>query len=142
MAIGIVGEDSRRSYRLYSLHEPSERFHPSGRLLLRIALQYLSDQRGALIRMSWSWQRSRFALGKAWSLLVSELQSRSKWKAGLPDPTLKDLLVAWEKLLEFGWCRFGVNTYCVVDRVVVPLWSTKGQGEIVRLKADVEENVS
>jgi hypothetical protein len=85
------------------------------------ALQYLSDQRGALIRMSWSWQRSRFALGKGWSLLVSEFRSRSKWKAGLPDSTFGELLVAWEKLLEFGWCRSGANTYCVVDRVVVPL---------------------
>jgi hypothetical protein len=85
------------------------------------ALQYLSDQRGALVRMSWSWQRSRFAIGKAWSLLVSEFHSRSKWNCGLPDSTFQELLAAWEKLLELGWCRFGMHTYCVVDRVVRPL---------------------
>jgi hypothetical protein len=85
------------------------------------ALQYLSDQRGALIRMSWSWKRSRFAIGKAWSLLIREFVSRTKHVGGLPDSTFPELLVAWEKLLEFGWCRFGVYTYCVVDRVVRPL---------------------
>jgi hypothetical protein len=85
------------------------------------ALQYLSDQHGALVRMSWSWKRSRFAIGKAWSLLVREFLSRAKHACGLPDSKFPELLVAWEKLLEFGWCRFGVNTYCVVDRVVRPL---------------------
>lgn len=42
------------------------------------AVQCLSDQRGALKRISWSWRRSRFALGKTWSFMVKQFRLRSK----------------------------------------------------------------
>ena len=42
------------------------------------AVQYLSDQRSALKRISWSWKRSRFALGKTWSFMVKQFRLRSK----------------------------------------------------------------
>jgi hypothetical protein len=77
------------------------------------ALQYLSDQRGALKRISWSWKRSRFALEKTWSFMAKQFRLRSKestWcgvNPGLVDVTFQDLLIAWEKLLEHGWCVLG-----------------------------------
>jgi hypothetical protein len=76
-------------------------------------LQYLSDQRGALKRISWSWRRSRFAIGKAWAFMVKAYRSRSKFSiwcgvsSDVVDVTFSDLLVAWEELLERESCMLG-----------------------------------
>ena len=92
------------------------------------ALQYLSDQRGALKRISWSWKRSRFALGKTWSFMVKQFRLRSKessWcgvNPGLVEVTFQDLLAAWEKLLERGWCVLGSTLFCVEGREVKELF--------------------
>jgi len=92
------------------------------------ALQYLSDQRGALVRMSWSWKRSRFAIGKAWAFMIREFRKRSRestWcgtNPGLVDVSFADLLVAWEKLLSRGWCLLGETIFCVQKRNIIELF--------------------
>jgi hypothetical protein len=91
------------------------------------ATQYLSGQ-SALKRISWSWKRSRFALGKTWSFMVKQFRLRSKessWcgvNPGLTDVTFQDLLVAWEKLLGHGWCILGSTLFCVQGREVKELF--------------------
>jgi|GEM_PF-4976936 len=92
------------------------------------ALQYLSDQRGALVRMSWSWKRSRFAIGKAWAFMLKAYKARSKFSTwcgvnpGLVDVTFPDLLVAWEELLSEGTTVFGEKLFSVRDREIVDLF--------------------
>jgi hypothetical protein len=92
------------------------------------ALQYLSDQRGALKRISWSWKRSRFALGKTWSFMVKQFKARSKYSSwcgvnsGLVEVSFQDLLVAWEDLLSRGWCVLGSTLFSVEGREVKELF--------------------
>jgi hypothetical protein len=88
---------------------------------------YLSGQ-SALKRISWSWKRSRFALGKTWSFMVKQFRLRSKestWCGVNPvlvDVTFQDLIVAWEKLLEHGWCVLGSTLFGVEGREVKELF--------------------
>lgn len=92
------------------------------------ALQYLSDQRGALKRISWSWRRSRFAIGKAWAFMVKAYRSRSKFStwcgvsSDLVDVSFSDLLVAWEELLEHESCMLGSTLFGIKDREVKELF--------------------
>lgn len=92
------------------------------------ALQYLADQRGALVRMSWSWKRARFAIGKTWAFMVKQFRLRSQestWcgvNPGLVDVTFADLLVSWEELLSRGWCILGETLFCVQGREVKELF--------------------
>jgi hypothetical protein len=92
------------------------------------ALQYLADQGDALIRMSWSWKRSRFALGKTWIFMVKEFRRRNRestWcgvNPGVVELTFADLLVAWEELLSRGWCILGEALFSVHEREVKQLF--------------------
>src|SRR5262245_15143600 len=93
------------------------------------ALQYLSDQRGALRRVSWSWRRSRFAIGKGWTFMkrafrfvrYNDNQAR-KCDGGVGEVTFQDLLVAWEELLSVGSCILGSVLFAVEDREVRELF--------------------
>ncbi len=92
------------------------------------ALQYLSDQRGALRRVSWSWRRSRFAIGKGWNFMKRAFRfvrynanQVRKGDSTVSEVTFQDLLIAWGRdcfegvyvvsrgskfMLEFCfWCR-------------------------------------
>lgn len=92
------------------------------------ALQYLADQRGALVRMSWSWKRSKFALGKAWAFMLKAYRARSTfatWTGTNPggvEVSFQDLLHAWEELLTDGCCVLGETLFIVRDREVVELF--------------------
>ena len=92
------------------------------------AVQYLSDQRGALVRMSWSWKRSRFAIGKAWKFMCRALWQINRhrqacdWRHPQPDLPFSDLLIAWENLLDRGWCVLGSTLFVSKDRQVVELF--------------------
>jgi hypothetical protein len=99
-----------------------------GRVGRYFALQYLADQRGALVRISWSWKRSRFAIGKAWAFMVKAYRARSKfatWSGvnpGLVDVTFDDLLVAWQELLSEGTTVLGETLFSVRNREIVELF--------------------
>ncbi len=93
------------------------------------ALQYLADQRGALVRMSWSWRRSKFAIGKAWAFMVKVFRRgkriRVSWTESeepFRDTTFPELLAAWEELLVDGVCVFGQKLFAVHERQVVELF--------------------
>ena len=93
------------------------------------ALQCLSDQRGALVRMSWSWKRSRFAISKAWAFMLKAYKARSTsstWcgiNPGLVDISFSDFLAAWENLLSRGWCVLGSTIFVSKDREVIELFA-------------------
>jgi len=111
-----------------------------------IATQYLADQHGATVRMSYSWWRSSVALGRAWA----ELKRYGKctwWEAGDkswhradyhpkgPDGSVRnnsrgcwrseyvvtfaELVRAWEELLQSGEAMLGEKLLLVRDRTVV-----------------------
>jgi hypothetical protein len=86
------------------------------------AVQYLADQEDALVRMSWSWRRSRFAIGKAWKFLcrafwkINRQRAARDWRDPQPDLSFSDLLIAWEELLSRGWCSLGGILFCVENR--------------------------
>lgn len=92
------------------------------------ALQYLADQRGALVRMSWSWRRSRFAIGKAWKFMCRSLRRINHerqaldWRNPREEVSFSELLIAWEKLLSVGWCTLGEVLFCVEGREVCELF--------------------
>jgi hypothetical protein len=92
------------------------------------ALQYLADQRGALVRMSWSWRRSRFAIGKSWKTLcrswrqINKLRDARSWKYDEPELPFSELLIAWEDLLTRGWCQLGGILFCAEGREVQELF--------------------
>jgi hypothetical protein len=94
------------------------------------ALQYLADQRGALVRMSWSWRRARFAIGKGWKFMCRALwqinrerQARD-WR-DQPDLPFSDLLIASENLLTRGWCVLGSSIFVSQDRQVMELFGNQ-----------------
>lgn len=80
------------------------------------AVQYLADQRGALVRMSWSWKRSRVAIAKAWKhlqKLASVTFQDGTWSSGRPKYrrewcySMADVIAAWQSLLVDGWAMLG-----------------------------------
>jgi len=93
------------------------------------AVQYLSDQRGALRRISWSWRRSRFAIGKGWHFMkrafrfarynANQARKRDDSEA---EVTFQDLLVAWEELSTEGTTVLGGTLFSVCDREIVELF--------------------
>jgi len=92
------------------------------------ALQYLSDQGGALVRMSWSWWRSRVALARGWEALKAAARKRSEastWCGCNPDfetVTIEDLVRAWEALLREGTAVLGETCFTVMGRDVVEVF--------------------
>jgi hypothetical protein len=88
------------------------------------ALQYLSDQRGALVRMSWSWWRSRVALARGWEALKRAGRKRDEaatWTGCNPDfttVTMNDLVCAWEAILREGTAVLGDTLFVVRGRDV------------------------
>lgn len=91
------------------------------------AIQYLAGQ-SALVRMSWSWRRSRFAIGKAWKFMCRSLRLINKqreaqdWRNPQDDVPFSELLVAWEELLSIGSCILGSVLFSVEDREVKELF--------------------
>jgi heme-degrading monooxygenase HmoA len=89
------------------------------------ALQYLSDQRGALVRMSWSWWRSRVALSRGWETLKKMGRVRSEasvWCGCSPtlySVSMADVILAWESLLRSGEAMLGETLLIVKGRQVV-----------------------
>jgi hypothetical protein len=89
------------------------------------ALQYLSDQRGALVRMSYSWRRGEVALGKSWEYFKSEWRKKfsvySTW-CGLNPSTVSvtwyEFLDAWGELLLTGRTELAGFPYVVWEGVV------------------------
>jgi hypothetical protein len=92
------------------------------------ALQYLADQRGALVRMSWSWWRSRVALARGWESLkrlasVSFLDDTSKWGWRREYVhTMAEVVAAWEHLLSSGGAMLGETLLEVRGRDVVEVF--------------------
>ncbi len=93
------------------------------------ALQYLADQRGALVRMSWSWKRARVAIGKGWKFMVRMLRLvrhdvhyAYKFDREMPDVTFQDLLVSWEEVLTEGSTVIGGRLLEVRERQIVELF--------------------
>lgn len=84
------------------------------------ALQYLSDQRGALVRMSYSWRRGEVALGKSWEFFKREWRKKfstfATW-VGLNPSTVSvswyEFLDAWGDLLLSGRAELGGFLYVV-----------------------------
>jgi hypothetical protein len=93
------------------------------------ALQYLADQRGALVRMSWSWKRSKFAIGKGWKYMLRALrfarynvnQARKRGRE-VNEVNFPDLLVAWEELLSEGVALFGSTLFIVRNREITDVF--------------------
>jgi len=89
------------------------------------AVQYLADQRGALVRMSWSWWRSRVALARGWETLKRLGRERSDvatWcgrNPGLVEATWSDIISAWESILREGQAVLGDTLLIVRGRDVV-----------------------
>jgi hypothetical protein len=96
------------------------------------AVQYLADQKNALVRMAWSWRRSRFAIGKAWKFMCRSLWRLNRerqaldWKLPREEIPFSELLDAWEKLLSVGWCHLGGVLFCVEGREVRELFQVVG----------------
>jgi hypothetical protein len=92
------------------------------------ALQYLANQGDALVRMSWSWRRSRFAIGKGWKFMcralrrINQKRQSLDWREPMSDVPFRDLLLAWEELLSRGWCLLGDVMFSVEDREVTELF--------------------
>jgi hypothetical protein len=90
------------------------------------ALQYIADQHGALVRMSWSWKRSRIAIGKGWKFMLRLLRcvrhdahyARKLGRDGT-DVSFEDLLVAWEELLREGSAVLGERLLAVRFREII-----------------------
>lgn len=84
------------------------------------ALQYLSDQRGALVRMSYSWRRGELALGKSWSFFVREWRKKfslyATWVGVNPSTdcvSWYEFLDVWGDLLLSGRAELGGFPYVV-----------------------------
>jgi hypothetical protein len=83
--------------------------------------QYLGGQ-SAIKRVSWSWWRSRVAIGKAWSQfkkILGEGDFSNPW-AGLHWRVRQiskwNKFKAWEELLSEGWCAIAGITITIVGR--------------------------
>ena len=88
-----------------------------------IATQYLADQDGATVRMSYSWWRSSIALGQAWKALKSQAtegyqDERGRWHYAFTLP-MSQVVAAWEELLEGGSAMLGEKLLLVVNRTIV-----------------------
>jgi hypothetical protein len=91
--------------------------------------QYLSDQRdssgkGSIVRVSWSWSRARFAIGKAWTLFSREWRKgehlnpflgMTGWCMGL---SRFEKFASWDRILSQGWCQVGRALFTVHDRLL------------------------
>jgi len=92
------------------------------------AIQYLADQRGALVRASWSWRRSRLAIGKAWEDLkrhASETYQDDTAKWGWRRQflyTLEEVLQAWDAILRDGQGMLGEKLLEARGRRVVEVF--------------------
>ena len=92
------------------------------------ALQYLADQRGALVRASWSWRRSRVAMGKAWDDLkghasVTFEDDKARWGRRREFMfCLEEVLAAWEGLLLDGQAMLGETLLEARERRVVAVF--------------------
>ena len=92
------------------------------------ALQYLANQGDALVRMSWSWRRSRFAIGKAWKFMCRALRRINRerqaqdWQYPCEDVPFSELLLAWEELLSLGSCTLGSILFVVENREIEELF--------------------
>jgi hypothetical protein len=92
------------------------------------ALQYLADQRGALVRMSWSWWRSRVAIARGWEKLKKEFRKRNNvatWTGCNPDMetvTFTEVLNTWESLLREGAAMLGGTLFEVRDREIMEVF--------------------
>jgi hypothetical protein len=89
-----------------------------------MACQYLADQ-DQLERMSWSWWRSKVAIGKAWEMFSHEVGRAMydvyTWIGGNPiGKTVErwEKFRAWEKLLTEGWCILGRGHFFVSNRSI------------------------
>jgi hypothetical protein len=79
--------------------------------------------------MSWSWKRSRLAIGKGWKFMLRALrfarynvnQVRKRGR-DVSDVSFQNLLVAWEELLSEGSTVFGETLFVVRDREIVELF--------------------
>jgi hypothetical protein len=86
--------------------------------------QYLANQE-AIIRVSWSWRRSRLPLGKAWSYLKREFLGskdyNSSWGFGVRTAILtkEELLDVWDQILATGSCTVGKVRYIISERRLI-----------------------
>jgi hypothetical protein len=91
-----------------------------------IATQYLADQKGAAVRLSYSWWRSKVALAKAWETLKKHYREtymedgndgtrRGRWHVHYTI-SIAELVAAWEKLLEHGWARLRDDVWVIARR--------------------------
>jgi hypothetical protein len=92
------------------------------------ALQYLANQGDALVRMSWSWRRARFAIGKGWKFMwralrrINRRRQAQDWRYPCDDVPFSELLIAWEELLSVGSCTLGSVLFVVENREIEELF--------------------
>jgi hypothetical protein len=86
-----------------------------------LCCQYLADQ-DKHVRVSWSWWRSRLAIGKSWNFLKRQIMSGfsvSSWMGRSPFNrllTYQDLLRAWDEILSRGWSQVANATIFISNR--------------------------
>jgi hypothetical protein len=91
------------------------------------SIQYLAGQ-SALVRMSWSWRRSRFAIGKAWKFMcrswrqINKRRQAQDWRNPCDDVPFSEVLIAWEELLSVGSCTLGSILFVVENREIEELF--------------------
>jgi hypothetical protein len=92
-----------------------------------LVTQYLADQSGALVRVTYSWYRSKVAIGKAWESLkrLSSVTSRAAerwdgrtWERYYVVP-MAEMVAAWQSLLETGEAMLGESLIILRGRDVV-----------------------
>jgi hypothetical protein len=90
-----------------------------------LVTQYLAGQT-SIVRISYSWWRSKVSIVSGWMALYREYRKRSDvhtwvgWNKADYTLTFGDLLHAWETLLETGRCSLGGRSFYVLNRDVVP----------------------
>lgn len=77
-----------------------------------IVSQYMTGGQGSsFVRFSYSWWRTRLALGLGWAKLKKEHR-------GMVGVAFVTLIGAWQELLLFGSCELGGHHYGIIERCV------------------------